>query len=173
MNIVCGLRKGAKFLGCLAKCVLQFRSEDGAALVEFAVTLPLFMTVVTGMASLSLGAYSLQQLGNATSNAVQMVGAEAGLETDPCAQAVTTVTATLPTWTASSFTYKEVITDDTNVTHTYGPTAGSSFSCTAGASEIAANKSVVLTVTYSYKWLPILAFTPSSTLTSIEGALAD
>jgi hypothetical protein len=141
--------------------------------MEFAVTLPVFVTLVTGMASLSLAGYSLQQLGNATSNAVQMVGAEAGLESDPCAQAVTTVTATLPNWTASGFTYTEVITDVNNATHTYGPTTGSSFSCTAGAALISQNKSVVLTVKYAYKWLPILAFTPSSSLTSIEGALAD
>ncbi len=102
-----------------------------------------------------------------------MVGAEAGLESDPCAQAVTTVTGTLPNWTASKFTYTEVITDVSNTTHTYGPTAGSSFSCTAGAALIAGNKSVVLTVKYSYSWLPILAFSPSSTLTATEGALAD
>ncbi len=173
MNIEWGLPKGAGFLRCLVKRALRFRSEEGSTLVEFAVTLPLFVTIVTGMASLSLAGYSLQQLGNATSNAVQMVGAESGLETDPCAQAVTTVTGTLPNWTAASFTYTEVITDVNNATHTYGPTAGNSFSCTAGATVIAQNKSVVLTVKYAYKWLPVLAFTPSSTLTAIEGALAD
>ena len=173
MNIEWRLPKGAGFLRCLVKRALRFRSEEGSSLVEFAVTLPVFVTLVTGMASLSLAGYSLQQLGNATSNAVQMVGAEAGLESDPCAQAVTTVTGTLPNWTAAGFTYTEVITDVNNTTHTYGPTAGSSFSCTAGATVIAANKSVVLTVKYAYKWLPILAFTPSSSLTSVEGSLAD
>ena len=173
MKFEFGLRRRANMLARIARRAFRFGGEEGTALLEFAVTVPLFVTVLTGTASFSLAAYSLQQLGNATSNAVQLVGAEAGLETDPCAQAVTTVTGTLPNWTASKFTYKEVITDVNNTTHTYGPTTGSTFSCTAGATLMAGNKSVVLTVSYSYSWLPILAFSPSSSLTSTEGALAD
>lgn len=173
MKNICRLQKGSSLLGRLAKLALRFGSEEGSSLVEFAVTIPLFVTVLTGTASLSLGAYSMQQLGNATSGAVQYIGAENGLGTDPCAEAVTSVTGTLPNWTASKFTYTEVITDLNDTTHTYGPTTGSSFSCTAGAGVMSQNKSVVLTVSYTYKWLPVLAFTPSSAITSTEGALAD
>ena len=53
MNMGRSLRERATLLGRLAKRVLRFGSEDGGALVEFAVTLPLFMTVLTGTASFS------------------------------------------------------------------------------------------------------------------------
>jgi Flp pilus assembly protein TadG len=147
--------------------------EEGAALLEFAVTLPLFLTVLTGTASFSLALYFLQQIGNATSTASQLLGAEAGLITDPCATVVTSVTAALPNMTASKITYTVVIADSTGALHTYGPTTGSSFSCTAGAAEMAPNEPVTVTVKYNYSWLPILAFTPSSNLVSSETALAE
>jgi len=173
MNLGRSLQERAKSFARMAKRALRFGGEDGGALVEFAVTLPLFMTVLTGTASFSLAFYSLQQLGNATSNAAQLVGAEQGLLTDPCATTVTSVTASLPNWTASKLTYTEIITDSSGTTHTYGPTTGSSFSCTAGAAELAPNEPVTVTVSYSYTWLPLLAFSPSSPLTSSETALAD
>jgi Flp pilus assembly protein TadG len=173
MNMGRSLRERATLLGRLAKRVLRFGSEDGGALVEFAVTLPLFMTVLTGTASFSLAFYSLQQLGNATSNAAQLVAAEQGLLTDPCATTVTSVTASLPSWTASKLTYTEIITDSSGTTHTFGPTTGSSFSCTAGAADLAPNEPVTVTVSYAYTWLPILAFSPSSAISSSETALAD
>jgi Flp pilus assembly protein TadG len=155
------------------KRVFGSRGEEGAALLEFAVTLPLFLTVLTGTASFSLALYFLQQIGNATSTASQLLGAEAGLITDPCASTVTSVTASLPNMTASKITYTVVITDSGGTAHTYGPTAGSSFSCTAGAAEMAPNEPVTVTVKYSYSWLPILAFSPSSSLVSSETALAE
>jgi hypothetical protein len=122
-----------------------------------------------------LGLYNLQQLGNATANAVQVVAGESGLITDPCAQAVTSVTAALPGWTAAKLTYTMVITypsGTTTTTATYGPTTGSGFSCTAGAALTSQNYPVVLTVSYAYSWMPILRFSPSSPLTSTQGAIA-
>lgn len=153
---------------------MHLGGEEGSAeLVEFAFVLPGLMIVLTGTISFALALYNMQQLNNATGNAVQVVADEAGLITDPCAQAVTSVTAALPNWTASKFTYTMVITDSSNGTHTYGPTTGSSFSCTAGATEEAQNYPIVLTVSYAYTWLPILKFSPSSPLTSTEGTTAD
>ena len=157
---------------CLRRAA-GLRSEEGGALLEFAVTLPLFLTVITGSASFSLAFYSLQQLGNATSSAAQLVAAEQGLITDPCATTVTSVTGSLPNWTVSKLTYTETITDSSGTAHTYGPTAGSSFSCTGGASQLAPNEPVSVKVSYAYTWLPILAFSPSSPLTSTETSLVD
>lgn len=150
-----------------------YRREEGTSLVEFAIVLPLFMTVLTGSASFSMALYSFQQLANATSTAAQQLGAEQGLITDPCATAVTTVTAALPTWTASKLTYTVTITDSSGTAHTYGPTAGSTFSCTAGATNMAANEPVTVQVSYAYTWFPILAYSPSSSLTASETALME
>lgn len=174
MKIGFDLRTHAKLLARAARRAIRLRGEEGSAeLVEFAFVLPGLMIVLTGTISFALALYNIQQLGNATGNAVQVVADEAGLITDPCAQAVTSVTAGLPKWTAAKFTYTMVITDQSNATHKYGPTTGSSFSCTAGAVEEAQNYPIVLTVSYAYAWLPILRFTPSSPLTSTQGTTAD
>ncbi len=172
MNIESSLRKRAILLARRMKRGLRFRGEEGGALVEFAVTIPLMMTVLTGTASFSLALYYLQQLGAATSNAVQLVAAEQGLTTDPCATAVTSVTTSLSSWKSSSITYTMTITNSSGTATTYGPTAGSSFSCTAGASELTANEPVSLTVSYAYTWLPVYKFSPSSALTSTDTAMA-
>jgi len=173
MTIGSSLRKRALLLARLMKRGMRFRGEEGGALVEFAVTIPLMMTVLTGTASFSLALYYLQQLGNATSTATMLVGAEQGLTSDPCATAVTSIQDSLPGWKASNLTYTMVITDSSGTTHTYGPTAGSSFSCTAGASELAPNEPVTLTVSFAYSWLPVYQFSPSSALTSSDTAMAE
>jgi len=171
MKIRNGLRKIGNLVARRVRRAPGRRGEEGAALLEFAVTLPLLMTVLTGTASFSLALYFLQQIGNATSTAAQLLGAEQGLITDPCQTVVKSVTASLPNLTASKITYTVVITNSGGTANTYGPTAGSSFTCTAGASEMAPNEPVSVTVSYAYSWLPILNFSPSSSLTSSETAL--
>ncbi len=146
---------------------------EGTALVEFAIVLPLLMTILTGGASFCMALYSFQQLGYAGSNAAQLLAAEQGLITDPCAVTASTVTAALPNWTPSKITYTVIITDSTGTAHTFGPTAGSSFSCTSGASDMAANEPVTVQVSYQYSWFPILSYSPSSSLTSSESALME
>jgi Flp pilus assembly protein TadG len=173
MKLDWGLRRQVRLVSGAVKRAMELRSEEGGALLEFAITLPLLMTVLTGAASFSLAFYNLQQLGNAVSSASQLVAAEQGLITDPCATAETSVTGSLPGWSASKLTYTMVITDSSGSAHTYGPTTGSSFSCTGGATEEAPNEPVTLTVSYAYTWMPILAFSPSSPLTSTEASLAD
>jgi Flp pilus assembly protein TadG len=177
MAIVPGLQFGARCAGArqqtkrLQRRALPFQGAEGTALVEFAIVLPLLMTILTGGASFCMALYSFQQLGYAGSNAAQLLAAEEGLITDPCATVASTVTAGLPNWTPSKITYTVTITDSTGAAHTFGPTAGSSFSCTSGASEMAANEPVTVQVSYQYSWFPILAFSPSSSLSSSESAL--
>ena len=170
MNIGNGIRK---MCNLVSRRGFGRRGEEGAALLEFAVTLPLLMTVLTGTASFSLALYFLQQIGNATSTAAQLLGAEQGLITDPCNTVVKSVTASLPSLTASKLTYTVSITDSSNTVHTTAATTGSSFSCTTYASYMAPNEPVTVKVSYAYSWLPVLNFSPSSGLTSSETALAE
>lgn len=142
--------------------------EEGASLLEFAVTLPLFLMVLTGTASFSLGLYFLQQIGNATSTAAQLLGAEAGLLTDPCATVVSSVTSSLPNLSSSKLSYSVTITDSSGTTHN-----STSTSCTSLASDMAPNEPVTVTVTYQYSWMPVFRFSPSSNLTSSETSLAE
>lgn len=150
-----------------------WQDERGSALLEFALVTPMLMAILTGAASFSMGLYSYQQLGYATANAAQLVGAEQGLTTDPCAAAVTSVTGSLTGWKAANLTYTVTITDATGAAHTYGPTKGSSFSCAAGATLMAQNQPLTITVSYQYTWLPVLNFSPSSNLVSSQTVLTE
>jgi Flp pilus assembly protein TadG len=153
--------------------------EEGTALLEFAITLPLLMIVLLGTASFSLALYYLQQIGNATSSAAMAVGGEAGLfpNNDPCAAAKSFVTQSLPNLTPSSLSLTLTITDTSLGTDTYTGT-GSSFSCSTAPS-MEANYPVTLTVSYSYSWLPIphfatlkgFTFVPSGNLASTQTAI--
>jgi len=173
MKIGNGLRRMGNLVARRVKRGFGRRGEEGAALLEFAVTLPLLMTVLTGTASFSLALYFLQQIGNATSTAAQLLGADAGLVADPCAKVVTSVTGSLPNLTASKITYTVSITDSSGTVHTTPATTGSSFTCTSYAAYMAPNEPVSVTVSYAYSWLPVLNFSPSSSLTSQETALAE
>jgi Flp pilus assembly protein TadG len=168
-----GLRKIGNLFARRSRRAFGRRGEEGAALLEFAITLPLLMTVLTGTASFSLALYILQQIGNATSTAAQLLGAEQGLITDPCATVVSSVTKSLPSLTAASITYTVTITNASGVATTFGPTTGSSFTCTSGAGDMAPNEPVSVTVSYAYSWLPILNFSPKSGLSSSETALEE
>lgn len=183
----------SKSLARRMRRAIGIKDEEGSSLVEFAVTLPALMLVLTGTASFSLALYFLQQIGNAATNAVQYVGAYADLDAsitnpstgaknysteDPCMEAVSQVTAMLPQLSASKITYTLTIyypnsTGTATTSTTYGPTTGNSFSCSAGSSYLTANYPVTLTVTYAYSWLPIYSYSPSSSLASSSTALAE
>jgi Flp pilus assembly protein TadG len=174
------LWRKATWLARRASRALRVRCEEGGSLVEFAIVVPLLMTVLTGSASFALAFFSLQQLGNAAGGAVEAIAATQGVAPDPCALAVTSVTSALgigttsalPNWTASKITYTLTITDSSGGTHPYSGT-GSTFSCIAGAAEEAPDEPVTLNVSYSYTWLPVLSFSPSSPLVTSESAMAD
>jgi Flp pilus assembly protein TadG len=168
-----GLRKIGNLFARRSRRAFGRRGEEGAALLEFAITLPVLMTVLTGTASFSLALYTLQQIGNATSTAAQLLGAEQGLISDPCAAVVTSVTNSLPNLKPTLITYTVSITDGSGTAHPSGPTTGSSFSCPSNAGNMTPNEPVTVTVSYAYSWLPILAFTPKSGLSSSETALEE
>jgi Flp pilus assembly protein TadG len=171
-----GLQQQANSLTHRLRRLFHLGAEDGNALVELAIAMPIMMTILTGTASFSLGLFYLQQLGNATATAAQVLGSEQALIADPCAKVVTSVTTSLPNWTASKISYSVTITDSSGTAHPFpstGMTTGSSFSCASGAADMAQNEPVSVTVSYSYSWLPILKFSPTSSLTATEVSIAD
>ncbi|MGA7342021.1 MAG: TadE family protein [Terracidiphilus sp.] len=153
--------------------------EEGTQLVELALVAPIMVLMLTGLASFAMALYSYQQLGYATSSAAQQVGAEQGLITDPCATIESDVTTALPGWSPAKFTYTAVITDSGGSAHTFGPTTGSSFSCTSGAGDMALNEPMTLSVSYAYNWFSIFTwrpdneFTPSGSLSVSEAVLVE
>jgi Flp pilus assembly protein TadG len=171
-----GLRQRANSLAYRLRRFPRLGGEEGNALVELAIALPIMMMILTGTASFSLALFYLQQLGNATATAAQVLGSEQALVSDPCANVVTTVTTALPNWTASKISYSVSITDSSGTAHPFpstGMTTGSSFSCKSGAADMAQNEPVTVTVSYAFTWLPVLKFSPSSSLTATETSIAD
>jgi Flp pilus assembly protein TadG len=164
---------------------LLVSEDEGTQLVEMALVAPLMMLMLTGIASFAMALYSYQQLGYATSTASQWVAAEYGMTSsdgsfDPCAAIVTEVTGALPNWSAAKFTYTLSITSgsgSSTSTTTFGPTAGSGFSCSSGYSDLSQNEPIVVTVSYAYNWFSIFtwrpdnSFTPSGNLTATEASL--
>ena len=176
MKTDCGPQQRANSLTQRLRRILHLGTEDGNALIELAIAMPIMMTILTGTASFSLGLFYLQQLGNATATAAQVLGSEQALISDPCAKVVTTVTTALPNWTASKISYSVTITDSSGTAHPFpssGMTTGSSFSCQSGAADMAQNQPVSVTVSYSYSWLPVLKFSPTSSLIATETSIAD
>jgi Flp pilus assembly protein TadG len=185
MTIIAGLRRQAD--SCMRRLMraVGMKGEEGSALLECAVTLPLFLGVIMGTASFSLAFYEMQELGNAVSAAGQELGATAGTIDDPCAQVVTQVTANLPNFNTANLTYTVVITNAAGSSATYGPTKGSLSCVAAGAGGAAstaeaANEPQTVTVSYQYPWMPVFTYgslltfkTPTSSLTASQTTIGE
>jgi Flp pilus assembly protein TadG len=174
------LKGPAGFLSRLKTRVMRLRGEEGTELVEFAFVVPWLVALLTGTMSFALAFYSLQQLGNAATNAVEVVAEDAGLSIDPCNTAMTQVQSSLPGWVKANFTYTLYVTPTgggtaSSYTSAAGANGGATaFSCT-GAESVESStqpEPVVLTVSYNYHWLPILKWAVSSPLTATESAVS-
>jgi Flp pilus assembly protein TadG len=182
MNIRRGITRQALRLAQRLMRAKGVKDEEGTSLVELAISLPVMLTLLTGAASFSLAFYNLQQLGNATTTGVQLVAANQGLVSDPCETAAAAVESALPNWTTTKLTFTMSWTDSSGSSHSEGPIAEASstaFTCASAgdgsadtSTAIGPSTPVVLTVSYSYSWLPVLKFAPSSALTATEAALA-
>jgi Flp pilus assembly protein TadG len=188
MKVELSLRRPAGLLFRAARRVHWVRSEEGGSLVEFAALLPLLLVILAMAASFTLAFYNLQQLESATASAAALIAAEQGVTTDPCNLAMTTVQASLPGWTAGNLTYNLTISGDTGTATAYPSSSNggsTAYSCKAAGSTGAAstaeypNTPVILTVSYSYSWIPIPtinpfgSLTPSSALTASSSMMAD
>ncbi len=157
-----GVRAGIRDIGRLVRARHRC-GDEGGALVEFALVAPMLLMLMTVTFSLVIALVNYQQLGNAVSGAAQVLITARGNLTDPCASVATAVTGTLPTWTASKFTYTVTLTSGAGTATTYGPMAGSGFSCPGGATVLtsggvngASGEPATVTVTYAYTWLPVM-----------------
>lgn len=154
----CGASVKARSIGGKFRALL-YSDVEGQTLVEFAVVLPMLLMVVTFMFSISMAMLNYEQLNTATANAALLQLATArNVLTDPCSSIQTSITTSLPSWSASKFTYTATIQNSSGTNVTYGPTTGAGFSCTAAATVLSADSTATpasLTVSYTYTWLPV------------------
>jgi len=177
MKTGCGLRWQAILRARIWKRGAHLGGEGGTALVELAITLPIMLMLLTGAASFALALYSMQQLGYATAGAAQAEAAAQGVTSNPCTDIVTYITTSLPNWTATKFSYSISVKDSSGTAHLFPTTAGTmdsgtAFTCSSLASDLGPGEPVTVTVSYSYTWLPIYGFSPSSALTSTNTEMA-
>ena len=116
--------------------------SSGSALVELAIALPVYLIIITGTVSTVMALAAYQQLAFATFAASEAIGANRGLQNDPCALASTELVSSLPTWGLSDFTMDVWITQNVGAVQTkehYGPftpgtTGATQPTCTGDAS---------------------------------------
>lgn len=112
----------------------RFRGEQGTSLVEFAFVLPLFMLIVTGMATLGIAMNQYLELDNAVALGAQQLAISRGTGIDACANAVSAVQNAAPFLNGSNISYTITFTvlstDTSGVTSaTYTGSGNSSPTC--------------------------------------------
>jgi len=123
---------------------LVHRGEEGSALVEFAMILPMLLLLTTGVLIFGVAMNNYMQLTNAVSNGARALAISAEITLDPCATAYTAITSAAPALTPSKMTFSYVLNGTT-----YTGTTCSSSSVTSGsAGNLASGTSATVTVTY-------------------------
>ena len=118
----------SKFLGLLK------REDEGGALVEMAVTLPIVMVIMTGVFSFSIALYQKLQLAEAVSVGGRQIAVARG-QTDPCTQATNSIYAAAPGLTSASIKLTYVLNGTSSTAGTSmgaGTTACSGTTLTPG-----------------------------------------
>jgi Flp pilus assembly protein TadG len=116
------------------------RGEEGGALVEMAVTLPVLFLVMTGIFSFSIALYQKLELAQAVSTGSRFLATDRG-DTDPCASTATKVYAAAPSLSPSGMTFSFVLTGTSGTSTTY-----STASCSGAV--MATGGSAQLKITY-------------------------
>jgi Flp pilus assembly protein TadG len=83
----------------------QSSEEEGQALLEFAVSLPILLVVVTGILAFGLVLNNYVILTNATDNGARALSISRGQTTDPCATTVNAVYTAAPILRQSGYTF--------------------------------------------------------------------
>jgi Flp pilus assembly protein TadG len=118
--------------------------EEGSALIEFAVCLPVLLLILTGTFAFGVALNNYLMLTNATTIGAQQLSISREGPLDPCAAASTAVISASPLLKASNLTFAYVI----NGAAFSGTTCNSSSYTSGAAGDLKVNTPVTLTVTY-------------------------
>jgi Flp pilus assembly protein TadG len=137
------LRARPRFPRRLVRALLR-TGEQGSALVEFALILPMLMLLTTGVLVFGVAMNNYIQLTNAVSIGARTLAVSAQLTTDPCATAYTAITNAAPNLNSSNFTFTYVL----NGTTYTGATCNSSSVSTGAAGNLSSGATATVTATY-------------------------
>ncbi len=114
---------------------LSIGGDQGGALVEMALVMPIMLAMLTSIFSFSVVLYQKLQLGEAVSNAGRVMALERG-DTDPCATTANSIYAAAPALAKSSMTLTFTLGGTNSAGSVsggtiYGGTKGTAPTCTA------------------------------------------
>ena len=114
-------RTGGSEAMCVNSCSLGLRmrnflrsGSEGAAILEFALVLPLLLLLLTGIFSVTMALITYEKIGEAAFVGAQVFQNDRGMlgaTGDPCAAAQTQTATVLSGWNSSLITYTVAITD--------------------------------------------------------------
>jgi Flp pilus assembly protein TadG len=120
------------------------RNEEGQAMVEMALALPVLLLVLTGILTFGLAFNNYVLLTEATSIGARTLAISRGATTDPCATASSAVIAAAPLLTSANLSFTFVL----NGTSYSGASCSSGSSTTGAAANLVQGSNVIVTVTY-------------------------
>jgi Flp pilus assembly protein TadG len=123
---------------------LRGLEQEGQAMVEMALILPVLLLVVTGILVFGLAFNNYLLLTEATSVGARTLAISRGETTDPCATAASAVYAAAPLLVAANISFTFVL----NGTTYTGPSCNSGSSTTGAAGNLKQGAYAVVTVTY-------------------------
>lgn len=126
-------------------------SDEGQALVEMAIVLPILLLVMTGIFTFSIAlnnyqmlTYAVNQGGIALQELPNMPS-----DTDPCLAAANAVMAAAPNLVSTGTKGIQLTITLDNGAASYGPTSASTISCPAGSAYLLQDTNATITATYS------------------------
>ena len=123
---------------------LSRRGEEGAAMVEMAMVLPILLLIVTGIYAFGIALNNYLQLTDGVSIGARLLAISAGQTTDPCSVTVAAIEHAAPQLKTANLTFTFVLNGTT-----YSGTSCSSTSTTTGAAgNLVAGQPAQVTVTY-------------------------
>jgi len=140
-----GVTREVRHLGESVRSRVRASNEGGQSLVEFAITLPLLLLILTGMFQFGIALNHDLMLTDAVAIGGRYLAISRGVTTDPCASAITTVKGVAPQLNPARLTFTFGFYDGTGAA-LYGPTATAS--CSSATGDLVPSGTAKIRVTY-------------------------
>ena len=124
--------------------ILSAKKDCGQSLVEFALTLPVLLLVLTGIATISIAMSNYLMLTEATSVGARALAVSRAQTIDPCATVAQAVYQALPHFTQAQFTFAFVF----NGVNYTGTSCSSTSPTTGAAGNLKQGTPATITITY-------------------------
>jgi Flp pilus assembly protein TadG len=138
------LKATSRLLYVASNARRRARNEEGQAMVEMALALPVLLLVLTGILTFGLAFNNYVLLTEATSIGARTLAISRGATTDPCATASSAVIAAAPLLTPASLSFSFVL----NGSSYTGTSCSSGSSTTGAAANLVQGANAIVTVTY-------------------------